>query len=91
MGARGACWLQPSGERRLIPAPKVKPVDTVGAGDCFCGALAAELCGRDKPASNLETALRFAVAAASLKVTRPGAQAGIPRRFEVEKFLKKRR
>ncbi len=59
--------------------PKVQPVDTVGAGDCFNGSLAAELAaGKD-----LDAALRFAVTAAAIKVTRHGAQAGMPRRREV--------
>ena len=63
-----------------VAAPKVKPVDTVGAGDCFNGALAAYLaeCPGDVPG-----AVRFAVAAAALKVARHGAQAGLPRRAEI--------
>lgn len=73
-GRRGVCWCGPGGVR-WIPAPRVKAVDTVGAGDCFSGALAAGLaCGEV-----LEDALRFAVAAASLSVTRAGAQPSMPR------------
>jgi ribokinase len=67
--------------RRGFPAFKVKPVDTVGAGDCFVGALAAALAeGRDDP-------IRFAQAAAALKCTRAGAQNG-PTRREVDRFLR---
>ncbi|MBL8899578.1 MAG: ribokinase [Planctomycetes bacterium] len=66
--------------RVLVEAPQVRPVDTVGAGDCFAGALAVGLAeGR-----RFEEALRFAVAAAAISVTREGAQASLPTRAEVE-------
>ncbi len=61
----------------------VKPVDTVGAGDTFCGYLAAALDG----GMELEPALRLAAAAGSLACTKPGAQPSIPLRGEVEKAL----
>jgi ribokinase len=64
--------------------PAVEVVDTVGAGDCFSGALAAALARRR---SDLEGALRFAVAASALSVTRPGAQSSMPRRLEIEKLI----
>jgi ribokinase len=44
-------------------------VDTVGAGDAFCGALGARLAGGD----DLCTAARYASAAAAISVTRRGA------------------
>jgi ribokinase len=86
-GAEGVdlLWLDGPPIKR-VKAPKVKPVDTVGAGDCFNGCLAAQL------ALNYEEdvkATQFAVCAAALKVTRHGAQAGMPYRAEVLKFLKK--
>lgn len=68
--------------RGFARAPKVKAVDTVGAGDCFNGSLAARLA--EKP-DDLQAAARYAVTAAALKVTRHGAQAGMPRRSEVER------
>ena len=68
-----------------VASPKVKPVDTVGAGDCFNGALAAELA---REPGRYEPAMRFAVAAAALSVTRHGAQASMPRRNEILKLLK---
>ncbi|MBI3831730.1 MAG: ribokinase [Planctomycetes bacterium] len=67
-------------------APKVKVADTVGAGDCFNGALAAFLSYDD---SVVNSAVEFAVAAASLKVTRHGSQAGMPYRHEILKMMKK--
>ncbi|HUH62380.1 MAG TPA: ribokinase [Terracidiphilus sp.] len=66
-----------------VPAFKVEPVDTVGAGDCFNGAFAVALMeGRDP-----WEAARFASAAAAISVTRRGAQASMPTRAEVEDFL----
>jgi len=57
-----------------VPAMKVTPVDTVGAGDTFCGYLAAGLdAGLD-----LEAAMRRAAVAASLACLNPGAQPAIP-------------
>lgn len=69
-----------------VSAPKVIPKDTVGAGDCLNGSFAAQL-SIDR--SNLTHAIGFAVAAASLKVTRHGAQAGMPYRHEILKMMKK--
>ena len=63
-----------------VPATKTVAVDTVGAGDAFVGALAAELargCG-------LVEGCRFATAVATLTVTKPGAQASYPSIGEIE-------
>ena len=57
-----------------VPAPKVEAVDTVGAGDAFCGALADALCRGEA----LPEAVRWATHAGALAVTRPGAQGGLP-------------
>ena len=64
-------------------APKVPVVDTTAAGDCFVGALTVALTEGQTP----EDALRFAVYASALKVTKFGAQSGLPTRAEVEAFL----
>jgi len=62
-----------------IPAPDVRAVDTTGAGDCLSGVLAAGLLeGR-----SLEDAVRRAVVAAAISVTRPGARGGMPNRDEI--------
>jgi ribokinase len=67
LGGDGARW----GELTAA-TPKVEVVDTTGAGDAFCGALAAALAaGADN-----EAALTAAVAAGAQAVTRPGAQQG---------------
>ena len=64
------------------PAFAVECVDATAAGDTFNAAFAVAL-AEDQP---LETALRFANAAAALSVTRVGAQASIPSLSEVEAF-----
>jgi ribokinase len=74
LGARGA----QVGDLR-IPAPKVKPVDTTGAGDCFTAWLAVGIA----EGLSLEAAARRAVQAAAIAVTRSGAQSGMPYRRDV--------
>lgn len=65
----------------LIPAFKVKAVDTTAAGDTFIGAMTSIL----KPDfSNLSDAITFANKASSLTVKRYGAQPSIPTKAEVE-------
>jgi ribokinase len=82
LGERGAVVV--GGESDVhIPAYKVKPVDTVAAGDTFTGALAVRLCSGDE----LEPAVRYACAAAALAVTREGAMESIPCMEEVEQLL----
>ena len=78
MGAGGAMVVKRSGTTH-VGAPSVTAVDTTGAGDAFCGALAAELAR----GAYLEAAARFAVRAAAGAVTRHGAQAAMPTRDEV--------
>ncbi len=63
-----------------VPALQVTPVDTTGAGDTFCGVLAAWL---DEGAS-LRTAMARAAVAGSLACTREGAQPSFPTRAEIQ-------
>jgi ribokinase len=63
----------------------VEPVDAVGAGDCFCGYLAAGLAAGRR----LADAARLACAAAALSVTRHGAQPAMPTRAEAERLLRR--
>ena len=79
LGAEGARLEQLGEVPQTFAAPPVDAVDTVAAGDCFTGALAVELA----QGASLPEAIRFACAAAALKVTRPGAQPGLPYRAEV--------
>ncbi|MEZ0113621.1 ribokinase [Catenulispora sp. EB89] len=81
LGADGAIVHDQEGTA-YIPAPRVTAVDTVGAGDTFCGALADSLV-RGLP---LRAAAERAVLAAALSVTGVGAQSAMPTAAEVDLF-----
>jgi ribokinase len=68
LGAAGAAWHDPNGYL-AVPAPRVRAVDTTGAGDAFAGTLAAQLLR----ATSAEQALAAAVAAGSEATTWQGA------------------
>lgn len=82
LGGRGVAVDGPQGHR-IHAAWEVTPVDTTGAGDTFCGALAARLALGD----DLDTAVRWAAAAAALSTTVPGAVPSIPTADQVERFM----
>jgi ribokinase len=77
-GAHGAALAAPDGTHTIDGFP-VHPVDTVGAGDTFVGALAVALAAGVPPPE----AMRAAAAAGATAVTRPGAQAGMPRPADI--------
>jgi ribokinase len=78
-GAGGA-MIHANGRRTQVPAPRVETLDTTGAGDCFNGVFASGLLeGLDLP-----LAVRRAVVASALSVTRAGARNGMPRRDELD-------
>ena len=80
LGAAGAKYVSfADGKRGSVPATKVVPVDTTGAGDCFVGWLGVGIA----EGLSLEQAVQRAVRAASLKTTRHGAQDGMPFREDV--------
>jgi len=83
LGGEGARAATADGQFISVPALKVTPVDTVGAGDTFCGYLAAGL----DAGLGLEQAMRRAAVAASLACTKPGAQPAIPFDKEVAAAL----
>lgn len=83
LGARGTLVATP-GERQMIAARKVSPVDATGAGDTFDGAFLAELARGQSPFD----AAAYANAAAALSTQGYGAVAPMPRRDAVEAFLK---
>jgi ribokinase len=66
----------------LVPAMKVKAVDTTAAGDAFTGSLAVGLA----QGQNLRDAALFANRVAAFSVTRLGAQPSMPTRKELEEF-----
>ncbi len=82
-GERGV--LYSTGETvEIIPAFKVKVVDTTAAGDAFIGGFSVALAEK-KP---LKEAIIFANAVAALSVGKEGAQTSLPRRQEVEQFIR---
>jgi ribokinase len=83
LGSRGALVVPAEGPALLQPPPRVTAVDTTGAGDCFCGALAQGLAG----GAALPEAVRFAVAAAALSTTGPGARGALPDEPAVQRLL----
>ncbi|KAB7707547.1 ribokinase [Bacillus aerolatus] len=81
-GKRGVRYFNGENEV-LVPSYPVEAVDTTGAGDTFNAALAVALA----EGKTIEESLRFANRAASLSVTKFGAQGGMPSRKEVEESL----
>jgi ribokinase len=82
LGGDGVMAATPS-DFLTVPAMKITPVDTVGAGDTFCGYFGAGLA----VGLTLEQALRRAAVAGSLACLKPGAQPSIPRAEEVDAAL----
>jgi ribokinase len=78
MGASGA-FVSSQSEEILIPAPIVKVEDTTAAGDTFNGALVVALAEK----MSFTDAVKFAIKAASISVTKLGAQASIPTRNDI--------
>jgi ribokinase len=78
MGAAGA-FLLDGGKSEIIKAPKVVAVDTTAAGDTFSGALAVAL----SEGKTIQESIAFANKAASISVTRIGAQSSVPYRKEI--------
>ncbi len=82
-GASG-CWYAGNGVSVVHHAAfSVPVVDTTGCGDVFHGAYAAALAR----SVDLPGRIAIASAAAALKATQPGGQAGCPTRHEVDRFL----
>jgi ribokinase len=79
MGGRGAFYLGPDGGGH-VPAMPVNAVDTTAAGDAFAAALGVAL----GEGTALGGAVAFATRVAGIKVTRMGAQPGMPTRVEVD-------
>ncbi|QJD86342.1 ribokinase [Cohnella herbarum] len=78
-GKHGASYWK-DGSAVTIPAPMVEVVDSTGAGDCLNAAFGFGLAS----GWSLEQSLAFAVKAASLSVTKFGAQAGMPTIEEID-------
>ncbi|WP_062266863.1 ribokinase [Endozoicomonas arenosclerae] len=85
MGRLGA-FISDEAGARIIPSFEVSATDTTAAGDTFNGALLVKLAEGE----SIDSAARFANAAAGISVTRSGAQTSIPGRNETELFLAER-
>jgi ribokinase len=86
LGKRGALALV-EGKTLIIPGHTVEALDTTGAGDCFVGAVAAQLAG----GKSIREALQYANAAGSICVQRMGAAPSMPTAAEVEAVLRRPR
>ncbi|HVM84549.1 MAG TPA: ribokinase [Candidatus Binatia bacterium] len=83
LGGDGACAFA-DGRLYEVAALKITPVDTVGAGDAFVGALAAAIdCDRD-----LGQGLAYGSVAGALACLVPGAQPSLPTKAAIEARLK---
>lgn len=82
LGAEGALVVE-GGQGCHIAAPEVTALDTTGAGDAFCGALAVALAR----GQGLVDAARRAVVAGALATMMPGARASMPTESSIARFV----
>jgi len=87
LGGAGSLVAERGGEPVAVPAFPVEPVDTTGAGDTFCGVLAASLA----QGAPLVDAARLAAAAGALATTAPGAQESVPTAAAVADLVQRHR
>lgn len=78
LGSAGVFWMNKN-NFQFFSAKVVKAIDTTAAGDCFNGCLAAQLADNIK----MEAAIQKSIIAASISVTRKGAQESMPYSFEL--------
>lgn len=83
LGGEGALIATAEGGHEQIRPPRVEVLDTTGAGDTFNGVLAAGLAAGE----SLTDAVRFAVVAAALSVSHPGARTGMPTRDQIDQAV----
>jgi len=83
LGEKGAFLIDKEGYD-LVQGVKVEAVDTTGAGDAFCGALAFALAS----GKSLKEAVFFANCAGALATTKIGAQEALPTLEELNSFIK---
>lgn len=79
LGKQGA-YFQNNNLKFKVDAPVVEAMDTTAAGDTFSGALTVAITEN----MDWKEAVQFAVKAASISVTRMGAQASVPYRREID-------
>lgn len=84
LGPEGAKAYRSGRQVAEAQPPTVLPVDTVGAGDAFCGAFVTALA----EGMSVAGALGWGCAAGALATTRPGAQPSLPTAEEIEAVMK---
>lgn len=82
IGAKGALLVN-EGTQKVFTPVDLPPVDTTAAGDTFNAALAVKMA----EGCPIDEALDFANAAATLSITKKGAQSSVPGRSEVLRFM----
>lgn len=80
LGSKGV-FYDDGKQHGIVPAFKVRAVDTTAAGDTFLGALSSQL---NPDLSNLKDAIEYGNKASTLAVQKMGAQPSIPTREEVQ-------
>lgn len=85
LGEKGAVIVTKD-KSELIPAYKVKAIDTTAAGDSFLGALASKIDIKNITFENLKQAVIFGNKVSSIVVQRRGAQPSIPKLSEVNEI-----
>ncbi len=83
LGSAGAAWCDGEGDVGQARPPQVHAVDTTGAGDSFCAALALRLA----EGAGYREAVAFACAAGAHAATVRGAEPGLPTRAQVDALL----
>lgn len=81
LGSKGALYISKN-EKKLVPAHKVKAVDTTAAGDSFIGGLVRGM----SEENSLEDSIALGTKVAAIAVTRLGAQTSVPTMAEVLEF-----
>lgn len=93
LGAKGAAWVTPHSHGRVAAYP-VEVIDTVGAGDAFCGCFATRWAEHQAGSVIDDAAINDAVcwgcAAGAVAASRTGALAAMPARAEVVRMLCRR-
>jgi len=84
LGRDGCEWFDGNNKRKTYLPHDVKAIDSVGAGDAFCGIFAALIA----EGMEIDGAIKIANVGAAVSVTRRGAQNGLPSREELVELLK---
>jgi ribokinase len=82
LGERGCLWAGSKGIQRF-EAPRVRALDTTGAGDAFNGGLAAALAA----GAGMQAAIRQAIRSGSAATLRRGAAAAMPTPEDLDRYI----